>query len=228
MHPRNQALLEPVTLPSGLLIDLLNALGDGLAVLRAVLRLCITAVNADRGLAFDSAGAAVLLGFADSDAQLLRTELSALSGDGICCYDREEPASGARRPGRAVRMAAGMAGAIQADQRLFIVAVERSARAFGAKDRRRLGAVLRLARPTLEQTAQLERLRRFEKSASCDICPAELPLTRLNKLPQLEELEKMLIQEALKRFKNNKTRAAEVLGMTREGLRKKIERLGVA
>jgi transcriptional regulator with PAS, ATPase and Fis domain len=44
----------------------------------------------------------------------------------------------------------------------------------------------------------------------------------------LKDSEKQLIEQALKEAKGNKTQAAERLGMSREGLRKKLKRLGMA
>ena len=41
----------------------------------------------------------------------------------------------------------------------------------------------------------------------------------------LKDSEKQLIEQALKEAKGNKTQAAERLGMSREGLRKKLKRL---
>ena len=43
----------------------------------------------------------------------------------------------------------------------------------------------------------------------------------------LKDSEKQLIEQALKEAKGNKTKAAERLGMSREGLRKKLKRLGM-
>jgi transcriptional regulator with PAS, ATPase and Fis domain len=43
----------------------------------------------------------------------------------------------------------------------------------------------------------------------------------------LKDSEKQLIEQALRETKGNKTQAAERLGMSREGLRKKLKRLGI-
>ncbi len=43
----------------------------------------------------------------------------------------------------------------------------------------------------------------------------------------LKDSEKQLIEQALKESKGNKTQAAQRLGMSREGLRKKLKRLGM-
>jgi len=55
--------------------------------------------------------------------------------------------------------------------------------------------------------------------------PATLPPGGLKELT--ENLEKRLILDTLRRLKGNKTRTAELLGLSRLGLRKKIERYGL-
>jgi len=50
---------------------------------------------------------------------------------------------------------------------------------------------------------------------------------RLAPMP-LEEMEKRLIQSVLEHTEGNRTRAAEVLGISREGLRTKMQRLGLS
>jgi transcriptional regulator with PAS, ATPase and Fis domain len=52
-----------------------------------------------------------------------------------------------------------------------------------------------------------------------------LPVARGKSL--LKDSEKQLIEQTLKEAKGNKTQAAERLGMSREGLRKKLKRLGM-
>ena len=45
--------------------------------------------------------------------------------------------------------------------------------------------------------------------------------------PRLDELEKRLIIAALERSRGHRGQAAEALGITRDGLRLKIQRLGI-
>ena len=48
--------------------------------------------------------------------------------------------------------------------------------------------------------------------------------TQKSRLPlNLQEAEAMLIQRALSQSDGNKTKAAELLGITREGMRKKMQ-----
>ncbi|MHC4338995.1 MAG: AAA-type ATPase lid domain-containing protein, partial [Planctomycetota bacterium] len=55
--------------------------------------------------------------------------------------------------------------------------------------------------------------------------PTSLPEGGLKEL--VENLERRLILDTMRRAKGNKTRAAELLGLSRLGLRKKIERYGL-
>ena len=44
----------------------------------------------------------------------------------------------------------------------------------------------------------------------------------------MDALERILLSRALRENGNNKTRTAEILGITREGLHKKLARFGMA
>ena len=55
--------------------------------------------------------------------------------------------------------------------------------------------------------------------------PTQLPAGGLKEL--VESLERRVITDTLKRVSGNKTRAAALLGLSRLGLRKKIERYGI-
>jgi Nif-specific regulatory protein len=45
---------------------------------------------------------------------------------------------------------------------------------------------------------------------------------------RVEQVEKFILLETLRDHKNNKTSAAKALGITREGLHKKLKQLGIA
>ena len=44
----------------------------------------------------------------------------------------------------------------------------------------------------------------------------------------MDEVERWLLAEALRDHQNNKTRTAETLGITREGLHKKLSKFGMS
>ncbi len=48
---------------------------------------------------------------------------------------------------------------------------------------------------------------------------------RLKNLPTIGQIERLLIEECLRRNWDNKSETARQLGMTREGLRKKLHRM---
>lgn len=53
------------------------------------------------------------------------------------------------------------------------------------------------------------------------------PFALFDRLPTLEEAERLLIEEALSRSDNNQTVAARLLGITRSGLSKSVKRKGI-
>ncbi|MFQ6113379.1 MAG: sigma-54 interaction domain-containing protein [bacterium] len=76
------------------------------------------------------------------------------------------------------------------------------------------------------------------KSVGVDLLPDEIVATvpklklsfdgkNMNLASAVEQLERKLVVEALKKFKGNRTRAAESLGLSRRGLLNKIDRYGL-
>ncbi|PKN41833.1 MAG: sigma-54-dependent Fis family transcriptional regulator [Deltaproteobacteria bacterium HGW-Deltaproteobacteria-18] len=60
-----------------------------------------------------------------------------------------------------------------------------------------------------------------------DPAPAQGPFEKGTADLNLQLVERWVVTEALNRCAGNKTRAAELLGITREGLRKKLQRIGM-
>jgi len=204
------------------LAGLLNALGDPAATLRSALDLAMCTSGADRGVAFDGVGAMESIGFGDDQAWFLRGRLSALSSRGsLTVFDRPD-FTGPRRPGA---QACGMAGVIRVLTAVSVIAVERDDGLLTPDHQADMRELIGLIRRPLELTAQLQWLKQEKSAYELKIRVQALPLHRLEALPQIGELELMLIEEAMQRCHGNKTHAAAVLGVSREGLRRKITRL---
>ncbi|HEU5057090.1 MAG TPA: helix-turn-helix domain-containing protein, partial [Kofleriaceae bacterium] len=66
-------------------------------------------------------------------------------------------------------------------------------------------------------------------AAAAPAPPARAPRGReLQLRPQIEALERSLVEEALRRTGGNQTAAARLLGLSRFGLQKKLRRYGIA
>lgn len=208
-----------------LLARLLEALGDRRALLESGLGLAMQVLRAKRGLAFDTAGELASAGIPAEEAETIKQErLSGLlAGGGVRHYASPKFAAVAEGGTPAV----GIAGAISVLGAALVVAVERDQRPFDAADQQVMAELLRLLARPFELTAAAMQRRSEGESAGRKFSASELPLARLDPFPKLEEMERLLIQEALTRLANNRTRAAAALGLTREGLRKKLNRYGV-
>ena len=156
-----------------------------------------------------------------------------LVGAGVRCYSGPGFVDPVTEGAAAV---AGMAGVIGAPGGASVLAVERDQRPFDPTDQQVMAEMLHLLARPFEQTAAATRLPLNDKPGrdgklgpnsepeARKLSPAELPLDRLEPFPLLQEMERLLIREALNRCGNNRTRAAAALGLTREGLRKKLNR----
>ncbi len=216
--PRQELLSRA---PSDVLAELVDAVGDPQSLVNAALRLAMRVLDAERGLAFDTAGAMAVAGFSREQARTLRrNRLGRLLAErGVRCSSYSSFL--ALEEGRG--LVVGMADVKSTPGGAFVLAVERDRELF--TEQQMMAEVLRLLRPPFEQNA---RIRRRGRRLARKMTLTDLLLDRLEPLPQLRAVERLLIQEALSRTADNKSRAAAALGMTREGLRKKLIRLGLA
>ncbi len=231
-----QQLLERASV--AILGEMLAGAGDPDRVLEATLRQALHLVEASRGLAVDHEKLVSAVGYAPEEGEGLRRELAVLldpsqaagqSGPALATEGGLHLYSGPRftkpvpRPSGVV----GMAGVITRPEPpggpLAVVAVERE-QPFTSAEISWLDEWLRLAATAVATAAEVARAARVEQGK---LRATDLPLDRLEQVPPLEEIERLIIVEALRRTHNNKTRAAQALGITREGLRKKLQRLGL-
>ncbi len=238
MGSQPEAKLQPKLLSRAsaeLLAELLKALGDSRLLLEAGLRLAIQVLNAKRGLAFDAAGEIASAGMTPEAAETIRQERLGplLEEAGMRYYSRagfDAPTEGTQPVVGVVGMAGTISTKIGSTKtgsipaRTFVLAVERGNRPFDPTDQHVMAELLQLLTRPFEQAAAATRLRLDGEPESRKLSPVELPLDRLEPFPLLQEMERLLVQEALNRYGNNRTRAAAALGLTREGLRKKLNR----
>jgi transcriptional regulator with PAS, ATPase and Fis domain len=76
--------------------------------------------------------------------------------------------------------------------------------------------------------AQIKRVREQMDSPRYILGQLKLPEVGISLIETVEDMEKRLIQEALERTGGNKTKAAELLGVTRKIMRYKAEKYGLA
>ena len=230
MGSQPEAKLQPKLLSRAsaeLLAELLRALGDSRLLLEAGLRLAIQVLNAKRGLAFDTAGEIASVGMTPEAAETIRQERLGplLEEAGMRYYSR----AGFDAPTEGTQPVVGVAGTISTKTGstpagAFVLAVERGHRSFDPTDQQVMAELLQLLTRPFEQAAAATRLRLDGEPEGRKLSPVELPLGRLEPFPLLQEMERLLVREALNRYGNNRTRAAAALGLTREGLRKKLNR----
>lgn len=213
-------------------------------LLTAVLKQTLLVVYAERGLLFDRAGMIMSVGYKAEDSEAVRQRLAPLLIEGgrrfyelplfqtappppdaeIMPDSSGQPPAGALAgDGLGRRKALGMAGVVAlASGPLAVLAVERN-HDFRKPERRWFDGWLELVSIPAGAAAESARAQRLRESGKLKL--QDLPLDRLEELPALQEVERMIIAEAMRRSQNNKTLAAAALGITREGLRKKILRL---
>ena len=209
--------------PAELLAELLDAVGDLQAVLEGGVRLAAHVLRAEQALLFDDNNRRTALGIGSAQglARRERSLVPLLKQRGVYRYSLPEFGCPAEDGAPVV----GMAGVIHTNRAVFVLGLERCYAPFTSDEQALLEPTLaQLARP-LHCTVELMELKKAQSPMKLTV--QQLPLKRLERIPQLEQLEILLIQEAMRRANNNKTQAAAWLGMTREGLRKKIMRMGI-
>jgi hypothetical protein len=207
-----------------LLAELLDAVGDLQAVLEHGVRLAAHVLRVEQALVFDDNRRRAAVGISSAQDLARREHLLVplLKQRGIYRYSLPEFGCAAEDGAPVV----GMAGVIHTNRAVFVLGLERSYAPFTSDEQALLAPTLaQLARP-LHCTVELLELKKAQGPIKLTV--QQLPLKRLDPIPQLEQLEILLIQEAMRQANNNKTLAAAWLGMTREGLRKKITRLRIA
>ena len=200
-------------------LDLLEALGDPKKLADTALRLGMKTTDASRGMVIAGDQAVAQTGFEPSRVSGLaaRLRLTLPHQHRLVAFSRLRFCGALSHNEPAV----GLALSVVAGGLALIVAVERGqpfapAAIIGMQS---LRGVLEKA---LAVTARLSPPRQSRSAVAAE----ELPLDLLSPFPQLREVERLLIEAALRR-ERSRAEAARVLGVTREGLRKKMIRLGL-
>lgn len=219
------------------LTEILSGVMEPNRLLAAVLKHALYLVYARWGMVFTTEGVVSSVGYDARQQEEVNRHLSALLMEGgthwysaprfnlglSSCLERTPEVdywTGQPAPGRRV---SGMAGVIPGLTGLLaVLAVEREA-PFSQADQLRFAEWVELAAipaGAAMESARAERLRSRRRK----IRLSDLPLDQLEEI-NLAEIERMLIAEAMRRSGGRKTEAAPLLGLSREGLRKKILRL---
>lgn len=219
------------------LTEILSGVLEPNRLLAAVLKHSMYLVYARWGMVFTADGVVSSLGYEARHQDELHRHLKALLLEGgthwysaprfnlghASCLERGAGVdywTGQPAPGRRVL---GMAGVIPGRFGLLaVLAVEREA-PFSHADQLRFTEWLELAAIPAGAAAENVRAERM-RSRRKKFRLSDLPLDQLEEI-NLAEIERMLIAEAMRRAGGRKTEAAPLLGLSREGLRKKILRL---
>lgn len=204
-------------------------------LLSAALKQALYMVYAQRGVVFTSDGIVSAIGYDGRTPQRLRRHLDPLLMEGGMHWYSAPMCNLGKTPEQAEywdsspqsgRKVVSMAGVIPGPVGLLaVLAVEREG-AFSVADQKTFVEWLDLV--ATPASAAVENVRAARKRQTRKLRLSDLPLEQLEQLPTLAELERLIIAEAMRRNNSVKRLAAEQLGLTREGLRKKILRLAEA
>lgn len=212
-------------LPVGVAAELVEAAGNFAQVVKAGLKLALQVLDAKRGLAFDNLDVFAAEGFAPGEAEQLREERLAvlLSATGVRYYSRPSFAARAEAGEEVI----GMADVIALSSRSLVVAIERERQPFPSADQQIMAEALSFLKRPLEQAVKTPLSGVNRGPLVHNLAAAGLPLGRVDPLPTFEQMERLLIEEALVRSGGKKAKAAAALGVTREGLRKMMLRMEI-
>lgn len=200
--------------------DILESLGDPQRLLGAVLKQAVLQARAVRGLIFDHEQVVKSVGYTHTEKISVWRTLSPLLRESRGSIVKAlEPLFGRIEDCSAPLGLAGMIGNSPADW--AVVAVESSV-PLEAEAIAGFTDCLQLASMPVIISQSYERLCRMVRHQPMRL--RDLPLDDLEVLPNLQQLEEILIEHALRRNANNKVKAAQVLGISREGLRRKLLR----
>ncbi len=204
-----------------LIANLLMAVGNFPALLYGGMGMAVRVVDADRAIASDGAGLTVSQGFSPEEAERIVTGPAGIgpeAGQSSIRYYRD---SFFEAPAEHEAHVLGILGVLRAPGCAFLLATGRRRVPFAPIELRLAAELIRLIDPAFQATALAL------PGTARTLTATDLPLKRLHPFPQFEEVQCLLIQEAMSRARNNKTVAAASLGITREGLRKMMIRLGM-
>jgi DNA-binding protein Fis len=199
---------------------LLLCLDEPEKLLGAVLDHALVSSGAVRGLIFDHEQIVRAIQYSRNDriAVWRSLEKLLLASDGILRSSEPFFASDAAPDAPATGLAGVLVGP---PGNLAVLAVESDA-AFSEDQIVAFGEWIQLASPLVALTLSNARLRRMASRAPLRF--RDLALEELVELPKMQEVEMMLIAETMRRNRNHKGKAAAAIGISREGLRRKLLR----
>jgi len=199
---------------------LLLCLDEPEKLLGAVLDHALVSAGAVRGLIFDSDQIVRAVHYSHNDklAVWRLLEKLLLESDGILRSSEPFFASDAAADSPAIGLAGVLVGP---PGNLAVLAVE-SDTAFSEDQAAAFGEWVQLASGPVAVTLSNARLRRMVRRAPLRF--RDLALEELEELPKLQEVEMILIADAMRRNQNHKGKAAAAIGISREGLRRKLLR----
>lgn len=199
--------------------SLLDTLDEPEKLMGTVLHQATVRAGAFRGLIFDQEQVVRAVQYDHNEALMVRKTLAKLllkpqgvmraSAPFFAAFDANaEPC--------------GMAGALTGPTGCLAVLAVESEVPFNESQLADFGDWLGITSKLVSVSLSHDRLRRLVRRAPLRF--RDLPLQDLEVLPNLQEVEVILIEAAMRRNQNNRGKVAETLGISRETIRKKLLR----